>query len=268
MRGPLARRGRRRLRHRRAGGGLPRRRATSTRSSTSAGRTSTSRSTPASRSGCRRSGRRSSGAAPSAWAMASGSSTTSRSATTARSSSVGWPRSSATGACRSRCARPRTSTPAPRASIAEHPIDLLRRLRYRVTREHGQPADERRHAVERVRGARRRVRDRPRRDGVADDQRAEERVRAVRRAAPAHQRGREAGLRPAPGRGGAGRHRRSDGQRRPSASRRSGVRTAKPTTSSPSMRRPVRTSGAVRAALDPQGAPATTRSSPRPCRGS
>ena len=52
---------------------------------------------------------------------------------TARSSSAGWPRSSATGASRSRCARPRTSTPAPRASIAEHPIDLLRRLRFRVT---------------------------------------------------------------------------------------------------------------------------------------
>ena len=57
--------GRRRLRHRRTRGGLPRRPATSTRSTTSAARTSTSRSTPASRSGCRRSGRRSSSAAPS-----------------------------------------------------------------------------------------------------------------------------------------------------------------------------------------------------------
>ena len=61
--------------------------------------------------------------------------------------------------------------------------------------QHRQPADERRLAVERVRGARRGVRDRPRRDGVADDQRDEERVRAVRRAAAAHQRGREARLR-------------------------------------------------------------------------
>ena len=58
------------------------------------------------------------------------------------------------------------------ASIAEHPIDLLRRLRFRVTRQHRQPADERRVDVERVRGARRGLRDRPRRDGVADDQRA------------------------------------------------------------------------------------------------
>ena len=91
-----------------------RRPATSTRSTGSGARTSTSRSTPASRSGCRRSGRRSSSAARSGSATASGSSTTSRSATTARSSSAGWPRSSATGACRSRCARPRTSTPAPR----------------------------------------------------------------------------------------------------------------------------------------------------------
>ena len=90
-----------------------RRPATSRRSTTSAARTSTSRSTPASRSGCRRSGRRSSSAAPSGSATASGSSTTSRSATTARSSWAGWPRSSATGGCRSRCARPRTSTPAP-----------------------------------------------------------------------------------------------------------------------------------------------------------
>ena len=38
--------------------------------------------------------------------------------------------------------------------------------------QHRQPADERRLAVERVRGPRRGVRDRPRRDGVADDQRA------------------------------------------------------------------------------------------------
>ena len=41
--------------------------------------------------------------------------------------------SSATGASRSRCARPRTSTPGAAPSIAEHPIGLLRRLRFRVT---------------------------------------------------------------------------------------------------------------------------------------
>ena len=37
------------------------------------------------------------------------------------------------------------------ASVAEHPFDLLRRLRFRVTRQHRQPADERRDPVERVR---------------------------------------------------------------------------------------------------------------------
>ena len=110
-----------------------------------------------------------------ARATASGSSTTSRSATTARWSSAGWRRSSATGASRSRCARRRTSTPAPRRRSREHPIDLLRRLRFRVTRQHRQPADERRLDVVGVRGARRGVRDRARRDGVADDQRDEER---------------------------------------------------------------------------------------------
>ncbi len=73
--------------------------------------------------------------------------------------------------------------------------------------QHRQPADERRLAVERVRGARRRVRDRPRRDGVADDQRDEERVRPVRRAAADHQRGGQAGLRTPSRRGVAGRRR-------------------------------------------------------------
>ena len=121
-----------------------RRPATSTRSTGSGARTSTSRSMPASRSGCRPSGRRSSSRAPSGSATASGSSTTSPSSPTARSSSAGWRRSSATGGCRSRCARPRTSTPAPPTRSRDHPIDLLRRLRFRVTRQHRQPADERR----------------------------------------------------------------------------------------------------------------------------
>ena len=70
--------------------------------------------------------------------------------------------------------------------------------------QHRQPADERRLAVERVRGARRGVRDRARRDGVADAQRAQERLRAVRRAAAAHQRGRQAGLRAPPRRADPG----------------------------------------------------------------
>ena len=48
-------------------------------------------------------------------------------------SSAGWPRTSGTGGSRSSCARRRTSTPGSRASIADHPFDLLRRLRFRVT---------------------------------------------------------------------------------------------------------------------------------------
>ena len=42
-------------------------------------------------------------------------------------------RSSATGACRSRCARRRTCTPARRRRSRSIPIGLLRRLRFRVT---------------------------------------------------------------------------------------------------------------------------------------
>ena len=89
---------------------------TSTRSSSSRRRTSTSRSTPARRSDCHRSGRRCSSAAPSASATACASSTTSRSTATATATAgrpwAGWPASSAIGACRSRCARRPTSTPA------------------------------------------------------------------------------------------------------------------------------------------------------------
>ena len=73
--------------------------------------------------------------------------------------------------------------------------------------QHRQPADERRLDVVRVRGARRGVRDRARRDGVDDDQRDEVGVRPVRRAAAGHQRGREAGLRAAAGARIVGRHR-------------------------------------------------------------
>ena len=40
---------------------------------------------------------------------------------------------SGTDASRWRCARPRTCRPARRTSIAEHPIGLLTRLRFRVT---------------------------------------------------------------------------------------------------------------------------------------
>ena len=166
-------------------------------------------------SACRRSGRRSSSAARSGSATASASSTTSRSATTARWRWAGSRRSSATGACRSRCARRRTSTPARRrrspstrstcsaGCASGSRVNTDNRLMSGVS------------VVVRVRGAGRGVRDRPRRDGVADDQRHEVGVRAVRRAAADHQRGREARLRaPArgvPARGRPGLIRSSDG---------------------------------------------------------
>ena len=97
------------------------------------------------------------------------------------------------------------------ATVADHPIDLLRRLRYRVTVNTDNRLMSGVSLSTRVRGARRGVRDRPRRDGVADDQRDEERVRAVRRAAAADQRGRQAGLRAAP-------RRRNPGSSPPDAS--------------------------------------------------
>ena len=83
---------------------------TSTRSSTSAARTSTPPSTPARRSGCPASGRPCSSAAQSVSATACASSTTS-SARRAMRSSAAWPRSSATAASRWSCARPRTWAP-------------------------------------------------------------------------------------------------------------------------------------------------------------
>ena len=132
-RGALARRRRRRLRHRRSRGRLSRPPATSTRSSSCAARTSTSRSTPARRSACRRSGRRCSAAAPSASATASASSTTSpriddgrpelgRLAAFVRDRRVPL----------EMCPTSNVHTGAA-PSIAEHPIGLLRRLRFRVT---------------------------------------------------------------------------------------------------------------------------------------
>ena len=47
--------------------------------------------------------------------------------------SAGWPRTSGTSGSRWSCARRPTCRPARRASIAEHPIGLLRDLRFRVT---------------------------------------------------------------------------------------------------------------------------------------
>ena len=172
--------------------------ATSTRSSTSAARTSTSRSTPASRSGCRRSGRRSSSAARSGSATASGSSTTSRSATTARSQ-LGR----LAAFVRDRrvplemCPTSNVHTGAA-ASIAEHPIDLLRRLRFRVTVNtdnrlmSGVSLSSEFEALDEAFGI-----------GLGEMEwltinALKSRVRPVRRAAAPDQRGREAGLRAAP----------------------------------------------------------------------
>ena len=52
---------------------------------------------------------------------------------TASTTWAGWPPTSATGASRSSCARRRTSTRASSTPIADHPIGLLGRLRFRVT---------------------------------------------------------------------------------------------------------------------------------------
>ena len=107
--------------------------ATSTRSSTSAARTSTSRSTPASRSGCRRSGRRSS----SCGAERLGHGVRIVDDITVRDDgSVELGRLAAFVRDRrvplEMCPSSNVHTGAA-PSIAEHPIDLLRRLRYRVT---------------------------------------------------------------------------------------------------------------------------------------
>ena len=110
------------------------------------------------------------------------------------------------------------------ASIAEHPFDLLRRLRFRVTVNTDNRLMSGVSRLVRVRGARRGVRARPGRDGVADDQRPEVGVRPVRRAAAADQRGREARLR-APARGSVA------GRALGLSAIRSGARTRSPTTS-------------------------------------
>ena len=130
-----------------------------------------------------------SGAAPSASATACASSTTSP-GRPATSSSAGWPRTSATGASRSSCARRRTSTPASCASIAEHPIGMLRRLRFRVTVNTDNRLMSDTSMIDGDGAAARRVRLGPRRLRVAHDQRHEERVRPVPRAAAHHQRAR------------------------------------------------------------------------------
>jgi adenosine deaminase len=106
---------------------------TSTRSSTSSARTRTSRSTPARRSGCRRSGRRSSGAAPTGSGHGvriiddikvadDGSVELGRLAAYVRDQRIPL----------EMCPFSNLQTGAA-ASLAEHPIGLLTRLRFRVT---------------------------------------------------------------------------------------------------------------------------------------
>ena len=215
VRGPLARRGGRRLRHRRAGGRLPRRPATSMRSTSSAARTSTSRSTPASRSGCRPSGRRSSSAAPSASGTACGSSTTSRSATTA---SVELGRLAAfvrdrrvplemcptsnvhTGAAASIADAPASTCSAGSASASR--VNTDNRLMSGVSLSSEFAALDAAFGI-----------------GLGEMEwltinALKTRVRAVRRAAAAHQRGRQARLRAPARRGVPGRRRPGDGSRR------------------------------------------------------
>ena len=64
------------------------------------------------------------------------------------------------------------------ASIEEHPIDLLRRLRYRVTVNTDNRLMSGVTLSSEFQRCRRGIRDRARRDGVADDERDEERLRA------------------------------------------------------------------------------------------
>ena len=110
-----------------------RRPATSTPSSSSRPRTSTSPSTPARRSGCRRSGRRCSSAAPSGSGTACASSTTSTvdddgRATLGRLASFVRDRRVPLEMCPTSNVNTGVCD-----SIAEHPIGLLARLRFRVT---------------------------------------------------------------------------------------------------------------------------------------
>ena len=191
-------------------------------------RTSTSRSTPARRSGCRRSGRRCSGAAPSGWAMASASWTTSR---CGRTAGVTLGRLAVLRARSARAARD-----VPDLQRAHRRRRLHRGAPDRPAAppalpghgQHRQPADERHLDEQRVRDAAPGVRHRPRRHGVADAQRHEVGVLAVRRAAADHQRADQARLRrrcarrrpprtwpPPEALSGSGRHRLQEWRDRP-----------------------------------------------------
>ena len=110
-----------------------RRPGTWTPSSTCEATTRASRFTPARRSDCRPSTRPSRSAAPTGSATGCASSTTSTCETTARCGWAGSHRCCGTSGFRSRCAPVPTCRPARSRSIAEHPFDLLARLRFRVT---------------------------------------------------------------------------------------------------------------------------------------
>ena len=176
-----------------------RRPATSTRSARRRARTSTSRSTPARRSACRRSGRRCSCAAP------SGSATASASSTTSRCDDDGPVQLGRLAELRARPAGAARDVPdVERAhrrgdTIAEHPIGLLRRLRFRVTVNTDNRLMSDVSMTSELAALRRGVRLRLGRPRVAHDQRDEELVLALRRAARDHQRPHQAGLRGAEG---------------------------------------------------------------------
>ena len=111
------------------------------------------------------------------------------------------------------------------ASIEEHPIDLLRRLRFRVTVNTDNRLMSGVTLSSEFARAGPRLRPGPRRDAVADAQRDQERVLPVRPAAAHHQRADQAGLRAPDGRRVPGGHARrvarrdgaGPGQRRPRA---------------------------------------------------
>ena len=123
-----------------------------------------------------------------------------------RRSSAGSRRTSATSGSRWRCARPPTSRPAPPTSIAEHPIGLLTRLRFRVTVNTDNRLMSRTSMTDEMCALVEAFGYDARRPALVHDQRDEVGVPAVRRAARDHRRGDQARLR-RPDAGERGQHR-------------------------------------------------------------
>ena len=193
--------GRLRLRHRRARGRPPAIAPPGRLLAGDARATSTSRSTPARRSGCPRSPRPCTSAAPSAWATACGiiddiAADGDGEARLGRLAAFVRDRRVPLEMC------PSSNVHVGAApSIAEHPIGLLGQAALPGHGQHGQPPDERDDALARSScTCTSALRLGPRRHPLGDDQRDEERVPAVRRAAAAHQPGHQARLRDAGGR--------------------------------------------------------------------